>query len=356
MSSANTKFDRYAAMHEEPQGPGDSRPTASDIVKDEQRVNNLQGKTVVVTGCSSGIGVETARALLQTGANLILTVRDKQAGQTVVDDLKRTLAHQQSVNLVSMELDSLTSVRSAAEDILQHTEQINVLILNAGIGGVSQGTTKDGYESHFGVNHLGHYLLFQLLKSALLKASTPSFNSRVVVLSSLIHRFAPLNKPDYNFRTMPYDSAAAYASSKCANIHFANHISRLYGSQGLHALSLHPGGIMSGLQRYHSPEYLAMMQSYMTGQAGEKMMQSFKNVEQGAATTVLAAIGREFEGMDGVYLEDCAVAEVLKDEEVTRALLGKKGVAGWVFDEETERALWRDSAEMVGWELDREEQ
>jgi NAD(P)-dependent dehydrogenase (short-subunit alcohol dehydrogenase family) len=344
------EFTRYKSAHVDPQGPGDARPAALAIIEDEHRQGDLKGKTVVVTGCSSGIGIETARALLTTGANLILTVRDQEKGENVIKSLDKDMSPVQSVDLVSMDLNSLDSVRRGAEDILLKTDQISVLILNAGIGGVVQGTTDDGFESHFGVNHLAHFLLFQLLRPALFKASTPSFHTRVVVLSSLIHRLAPLNAPDYNFRTTPYSSAMAYASSKAANIHFANQVERLYGPQGVHAISLHPGAIKTGLQRYHSPEYSALVDQFMVGEQGEKMLRTFKSVEQGAATTVLAAVGRSFEGMGGLYLEDCGVAEVLKGEAARD--MYQPGAADFAFDAAVDKQLWADSAKMVGVDVD----
>ena len=200
----------------------------------------------------------------------------------------------------------------------------------------------DGHELHFGTNHLSHFLLFQLLTPVLLASSTPSWNSRVNVVSSLIHRFAPVNLDDPDFKTTPYDPAMAYASSKCANIWFANHLERLYSSQGLHAILLHPGGIQTGLQDHHDPEYAALMQN--TFEQFPDLARTMKTMKQGAATTVLAAVGRDFEGKGGIYLDDCAVAPEWVE--------GRDGIDGpgyrsWAFNEEGERRLWTISEGMV---------
>ena len=217
-----------------------------------------------------------------------------------------------------------------------------------GIGGVEQGTTADGFESHFGTNHLSHFLLFTLLRHTLAASSTASFASRVVVLSSLVHRIAPLNQPDYHFTSTPYSEVVAYASSKNANIHFANEVERRYsspadqGDDAIHAVSLHPGGIATGLARYHSPAYLALMEQYLQSTPG--LDKTFKSVEQGAATTVLAAVGRALEGVGGVYLDDCGVQEVMEGEGTPTTAGSRK----WAYDEAVQRKLWEDSEKMVG--------
>jgi hypothetical protein len=163
----------------------------------------------------------------------------------------------------------------------------------------------DGHEQQFLICHLAHFYLFQLLKPMLLKSSTSSFNSRVVVLSSLAHTLAPMQMDDYNFEKRGYDPIVAYAQAKTANIWFANELERRYGDKGLHAISLHPGGIRTGLLESHDPQIRPWM---------EKMMEEpyikvqLMNVEQGSATGVLAAIGTEYEGVGGFYMENCGVS------------------------------------------------
>lgn len=206
------------------------------IIEDEQLVNKLTDKVILITGCSSGIGVETARALHATGAHLFLTVRDMKKGEEVVKSiLASNPTSQGKVELLKLELDSLQSVREGAAEFLKRSKQLNVLINNAGVMACPEGQTKDGFETQFGTNHVAHFLLFQLLKPALLASSTPAFHSRVVSLSSSGHRYSPVLLTDLNLKARGYDKWVAYGQSKTANIYLATEIERRYGSRGLHA-------------------------------------------------------------------------------------------------------------------------
>lgn len=321
-------MSRYAAAHADPQGPGDARPTAIQIVKDEKMESQLVGKVVVITGTSSGIGIETARAMALTGATLFLTARDLPKARTALGDiLKSDKAH-----LVELDLDSFDSVRAAAATILSKTDKVNILINNAGIMAVPDlRFTKDGHELQFGTNHLAHFLFFQLLKPALLAASTPAFQSRVVSLSSSAHDKCGINASDnYNFQKGGYEAWDSYGQSKTANIYMANEIERRYGHRGLHATSVHPGGIMTELARHISPEALAGFTS------NPGLMKNLKSPEQGAATTVWAAIGKQWEGTGGKYLLDCTVGE------------DGKGCVAHTYKPEDEARLWKDSLKIVG--------
>lgn len=198
--------------------------------------------------------------------------------------------------------------------------------------------TADGHESQFGTNHLAHFLLFQLLKPLLLASATPDFSSRVVSLSSSGHRSGGVHFDDYGLDAPgAYNPWAAYGQSKTANIYLANEIDRRYGARGLHAWSLHPGGIMTGLQ-VHMPD------SVKAGWKTDKEVSNYmKSPEQGAATSVWAAVDKDLEGAGGRFLEDC---------EITGACVGSglkaKGYASWAFDPEGEAKLWKDSCKMVG--------
>ncbi|KAK3197059.1 hypothetical protein GRF29_1536g424291 [Pseudopithomyces chartarum] len=225
---------RYTAVHTHPKGVGDARPTALQIIHDEGLEGKLTGKVIVLTGATSGIGLETARALLTTGATLFLTVRDSLKAKGALAELLTS----GRVTLVDMDNASLSSVRTAAKQILDQSDgKINILIGNAGIMGIQQRElTEDGHEFHFAVNHLSHFLLFYLLKDALLASSSPSFHSRLVLLSSSAHRthrLLPSN--NYSFQDTPYVPEVAYANSKLANIYTASYVERQYGSRGLHA-------------------------------------------------------------------------------------------------------------------------
>lgn len=332
-------MSRYAAAHAHPQGPGDARPTALQIVQDEKLENKLAGKAMVITGATSGIGLETARALAATGATLFLTVRDPEKAKPTLNDLLQS----DRVFLVKMDNSSLVSIRAAAADIIaKSNHQVNILINNAGIMGVPNlQITDDGFEVQFVTNYLGHFLLFELLKPALIASATPEFSSRVVNVSSSTARSVHLATSDnYNFEKKEYDAAVAYAQSKLAMVYMANEIERRYGHKGLHATSLHPGGIMTNISRNVSPEIIAMVLEELK-KSGANVL---KSAEQGAATTVLAAIGKEWENKGGRYLEDCAESQRGRDDYDGFGV----GWTGQMYDADNEAWLWKDSLKMLG--------
>ena len=197
--------------------------------------------------------------------------------------------------------------------------------------------TADGFESQFGTNHLAHFLLFQLLKPTLLASASPTFASRVVCYSSSGHRAGGIQAPNYNFERGGYSSFAAYGQSKTANLYMANEIERRYGSKGLHGLSLHPGGIATGLQK-HMPA--AVKESWKEPDIANYM----KSPAQGAATGVYAALSKEWEGRGGRYLEDCEEAPPVSPYGGPMAA----GYASHAYDEKKARLLWKDSCQMVG--------
>lgn len=332
-------MNQYDLAHANPQGAGDARPTAMQIVRDEGLEGRLVGKVIVITGATSGIGIETARALSATGATLFLTVRDKaKAKITLAGLLESSLT---SVSLVEMDSASFASIRAAAAIILKNSNsQVNILVNNAGIMGVQDlKLTTNGHEIHFATNHLGHFLLFQLLKPALLSSSTPKFHSRVVMVASSAHRACTLSKRDnYNFEEGGYSHGIAYAKSKLANIYMANELDRRYGQAGLHATSLHPGAIDTSISRHLGRGVVDQMLS------NEKIRKILKSPEQGAATTVFAAISTAWEGRGGRYLEDCEEAKRGVDDDEVFGV----GYVRQTYDPETEHRLWEDSLEIVG--------
>ncbi|KAI9152233.1 alcohol dehydrogenase [Paramyrothecium foliicola] len=329
-------MSRYAAAHANPNGPGDARPTALQIVRDEGAEGKLKDKVVVITGTSSGIGIETARAFSETGARLFLTARDLDKAKSALE----AVFDPDRMELIQMNQTSLDSVRTAAKQILNKTNKVNILIENAGVMAVPNlEFTTNGHELQFGVNHLSHFLFFQLLKPALLAAVTPELNSRVVVVASSAHLAHSINEPDnYNFEKSDYDPWTAYSQSKTANVYMANELDRRYGSQGLHATSLHPGGIMTPLARHLGDGVAEAIAS--TEEARAQM----KNPEQGAATTLWAAVGKEWEHKGGIYLEDCGETQLCESPKGHFA----KGHAKHAYDPERERRLWEDSLRLVG--------
>ncbi|KAG5654833.1 hypothetical protein KAF25_009210 [Fusarium avenaceum] len=327
-------MSRYAAAHKQPQGPGDARPTALQIIQDEGVQGKLQGQVIVITGTSSGIGIETARALAATGATLYLTARDLNKAKSALDGI----FDPSHMELFEMDQASLSSVRAAATAILSKTSKIHCLINNAGIMAIpDHRLTVDGHELQFGTNHLSHFLLFMLLKPALLANASLTLPSRVVNLSSSGHNLGGINDGnDYAFQSGNYDPTIAYAQSKTANIYMANEIERRYGASHLHATSVHPGIIHTGLTRHMPPDAFKGM---------EHVWPTMKNAEQGAATTVWAAVGKVWEQEGGKYLADCAVAEPGSGEEEK---MTTTTYAAHAYDAEKEGKLWKDSLKLVG--------
>ena len=311
-------------------GPGDARPTALQIIRDEGLVGKLSDKVFIVTGCSAGIGPETGRALAATGGKVFLTVRDMKKGEEAC----KSFLEPSRVELLEMDNNSLQSVRNAAKTFLSKSKTLNVLVNNAGIMAAPEGKTKDGFESQFGVNHLSHFLFFNLLKDTMIASSTPEFHSRVVNVSSTGHMAGEVKFGNYGFEDGSYTPWKGYGQSKTANIYMANEIENRYGSKGLHGYSLHPGGIWTGLQKYISAE---MMAQWKSNPGVDNLL---KSTEQGAATSVLAAVGKEYEGKGRLYFEDCDLAPPTEDNE--------NGYAKHAFDKEKEARLWEDPLKMVG--------
>ena len=327
----------YTAAHANPQGAGDARPTALQIVRDEGVEGKLGGKVIVITGASSGIGLETARALSATGATIFLTARNLKTAETALAGVVEA----GRMSLVEMDNNSFASIRTAAKTILERSSnKVNILINNAGVMGV-QGLklTEDGQEVHFATNYLSEFLLFQLLKPALLASATRDFHSRVVNVTSSAHRAGKLPESDnYNFEKGGYSHEAAYANSKVACIYLANEIDRRYGSEGLHATSVQPGGINTNISRHLDPDFVLSIVS------NEALVKILKSPEQGAATTVVAAIGKEWENKGGKYLEDCEEARRGKDD---NDIFGV-GYVSQTYDQKNEERLWKDSLKIVG--------
>ncbi|KAF2875661.1 hypothetical protein BDV95DRAFT_562358 [Massariosphaeria phaeospora] len=343
------RMSRYTSAHDPVNlnGAGDARPTALQIIKDEGLINKLSGKVFLVTGVSAGIGIETLRALHATGADVYGTVRNLAKGQAVVDRILAEKGESKGkIGLIHMELDSFESVRKGANEFLEQSGgKCNLIIANAGVMATPEGRTKDGWETQFGTNHLGHFLLFQLLKDALLASATAAYPSRFVSVTSTGHRFHSIKFDDYNFAKTPYEAWTAYGQSKTANIYLANAIERHFAARHLHATSVHPGNIMgTGLAQHLQPEVVAAM-----GLETWEVKRTMKSAEQGAATQVFAAVGEEWRQKGGRYLQECT-EEMRKVEGV--GLEG--GYASWAYDQEAEERLWRESFGMVGLEQPKE--
>ncbi|KAH7140991.1 hypothetical protein EDB81DRAFT_655513 [Dactylonectria macrodidyma] len=325
--------DRYVAVHKAANGPGDARPTATQIILDEQLEGKLAGHNAFITGCSAGIGTETAKALYLAGANLYLTARNLDKARIALGEI----ADSDRVTLLHLDLESFDSVRACAEQFFSKCKSLNILVLNAGVMTPPEGRTKDGFETQFGTNHLAHFLLFNLLQPALLAGVTPQRASRVVVLSSVAHRFGEVNFDDVNFEGH-YDPMATYAQSKTASLWTANEIERRYGAQGIHAWSLQPGAVQTELMRHMSEEETQGITK------DEYLSKILKNAKQGASTSVWAATAAALEGDGGKYLEDC---QIIGAWEPSVGPWGP-GYGAHAYDVEKAKKLWEKSIEWVG--------
>lgn len=336
-------MSRYADAYKNSTGPGDGRPTALDIIRDEGLAGKLTGKVALVTGGNATLGLETARALHVAGVTVYIGSRSAEKGEAAIKDIQASDPSATApLHVLELSLDSFAAVRKAAADFLSRSSKLDILVCNAGVMATPEGRTTDGFETQFGICHLGHFLLFSLLKDTLLASSTPTSHSRVVVLSSIGHRAGGIHIGDYNFEKTPYEPWLAYGQAKTAGIYMANEIERRYGAKGVHGLSLHPGGIITGLQQH--------IDSALMAEWG-KDPRIWRSTEQGAATSVYAAVSREWEGKGGRYLSDC----VEKGPMVPGSpmiVFGEEGYAPWAYDEESARKLWADSCGFVGVEND----
>ncbi|KAK1690147.1 hypothetical protein BDP55DRAFT_724733 [Colletotrichum godetiae] len=342
----------YTELHkyENLTGPGDARPTALQIIKDQGLVGKLPSKVVLVTGVSSGLGIETLKALAATGATVYGTARDLSKARTALDEIgngdggqEGSLASAPNVHLLQMDLASLASVRAAAAAFKKRSFRLDILINNAGVMYTLKGSqTEDGFEMQFGVNHLAHFLLFTELQDLMTSSSTPGSAARVVNVTSSGHRLQGMNWSDVNFsRPGAYEGYRAYGQSKTANILMANGVDRRCGGR-IRGYSVHPGTAMTGLQVGVREQMEALV-------GDEAAWRTVKSTAQGAATVVLAAVGREFEGLGPFYFEDCEV----KGEAGENLGWVGEGFASWAWDRGEEERLWEVSLEMVG--LSREE-
>lgn len=328
----------YAELHKSAQGPGDQRPTAEQVIRDQNLVGQLKGKNVLITGCTSGIGIETARALYLTGANIWITARDMIRGNAVAEELSTDPSR--SVKVIEMSLDSFDSIRQGAKDFLIQTPTLNILINNAGVMACPEGKTKDGYEMQFGTNHLGHFLLFELLKPMLLAAATANSPSRVIAVSSTGHSMVEnLDFDNLDFTKTPYHPFTAYGNSKLANVYFANELTRRYQSQDLIGLSLHPGSIRTPLQRH-----VFGSEVFETVTKNPEYHAQTKSPEQGAATSVWAAVASEWNHRGGVYLEDVGEAGPRTKE----GPMWRTGYTEAAYNPDDERKLWELSERLCG--------
>ena len=290
---------------------------------------DLTGKLAVVTGGYSGLGLETTRALVGAGAEVVVPARRPQAAEDAVGDLK-------GVDVGEVDLGDLDSVASFADGFLASGRTIDVFIGNAAIMACPETRVGPGWEAQFATNHLGHYALVNRLWPAIDKTG----GARVVCVSSSGHRNSGIRWDDVMWEH-GYDKWKAYGQAKTANALFAVHLDALGKEAGVRAFSLHPGGILTPLQRHIPKE--EMVKLGWIDEDGNPLNPSFKSPEQGAATTVWAATSPQLEGMGGVFCEDCDIAEKAAEDGTARF-----GVRAWATDPEQAARLWALSAGLTG--------
>lgn len=287
---------------------------------------DLNGKRTVVTGGYSGLGLETVRALVHAGAHVTVPARRPNAAAEAVAEFGS------QVRVAKLDLSDVASATAFAADFVAEGRPLDILINNAGIMACPETRVGSGWELQFATNHLGHFAMTQALLPALLKSSAP----RVVNLSSAAHKRSDILWGDVHFDNGTYEKWTAYGQAKTANALFALGLHQKYASEGLLTTSVHPGGIMTPLQR-HLPneEMMAFGWTDADGKLTEQAAKIFKTPAGGAATSIWCATSSLLEGHGGVYCEDCDVAD-LQTEESPRFV----HVAPWAVNDESAAKLW----------------
>ena len=290
---------------------------------------DLSGRSAIVTGGYSGIGLETTRALAAAGAHVVVPARRP-------DHAREALTGLDAVEIDELDLGDLESVRGFAERFLASGRGLDLVIDSAGIMACPETRVGPGWEAQFATNHLGHFALVNRLWPALAAGD----GARVVSVSSRGHHRSPIRWDDLQFET-DYDKWLAYGQAKTANVLFAVQLDALGKDAGVRAFALHPGAILTPLQRHMAREELVALG--WIDEAGNPVNPTFKSPEQGAATQVLAATSPLLAGLGGLYLEDCDVAGPATGEGADAV-----GVKDYAVDPEQAARLWSLSASLTG--------
>lgn len=295
---------------------------------------DLSGKKTIVTGGYSGIGLETVRALASAGAQVTLACRDLPRAQATAAALNEEFDGTQ-ISALALSLDSQESVKTFADSFLEANETLDILINNAAVMACPMDKTQDGFELQFGTNHLGHFALVHHLLPTLI--ATP--DARVVCLSSTGHFLSPVVFEDLNFDNREYHPWLSYGQAKTANSLTAVGIQARFADQGIEAFAVHPGGIMTSLQRHMSDEEI---QSRGWVDKNGNINERFKTPEQGASTSTWAATSAYLKGKGGQYLEDCSEAQIHQNMPEART-----GVMHYAVDADQADQLWEVSLELL---------
>jgi NAD(P)-dependent dehydrogenase (short-subunit alcohol dehydrogenase family) len=313
----------------------DSTSTADEVLAGI----DLTGKRFLITGVSSGIGRETARALVTRGATVVGTVKDPAKAASATSAVHNAASQGGgNLKLLSLDLASLQSVRACADQLLADGPLFDAIIANAGVMATPFGQTVDGFETQFGINYLGHFALVNRLAPLLAEGA------RLVVLSSQAHRVADVDLVDPNFEHQEYHPFVAYGRSKTATSLFAVEFDRRYRARGIRAASVMPGNSLTDLPRNFSQEELQGLFETVGKARAEAGLPpgQLKDIGQAAATSVWAAVVADKDAIGGQYLEDCAVAPV-NDTPNPFA----DGVRSYALDADKARQLWAKSEELI---------
>lgn len=312
---------------QKPLGSGfDASSTAREVMDGV----DLTGRTAVVTGGYSGLGLETTRALIAAGARVIVPARRPELAAerlTGLDDSR--------VRVDAMDLADLASVADFARDLTATTERVDLLIAAAGVMATPERRVGPGWESQFATNHLGHFALVNLLRPLF------SRGARVITYSSAGHHLSDIRWDDLHFAN-GYDKWLAYGQAKTANVLFAAQLDALGRGEDVRAFSLHPGAIITDLQRDLST--VEQVERGWIDTEGNVIGAGFKTAEQGAATGLWAATSAQLDGLGGLYCEDCDLARLADPEDS----MGDGGVQPYALDADGARRLWALSTELIG--------
>jgi NAD(P)-dependent dehydrogenase (short-subunit alcohol dehydrogenase family) len=323
------------------------RAFGSDTTTDEVLDGmDLSGRRFLITGAASGLGQESARALAAHGASVTLLARSTERAEGAVAAVEG-MVRGADLEAGVADLGDLGSIRAFADAYLAGHDELDVLINNAGVMACPFGRTADGFETQFGTNHLGHFLLTALLYPALRAGAQP----RVVTLTSAGHSRADIDLEDPNFAHTEYTPWVAYGQAKTANALFARELARRAGPSGLMSFAVHPGGIVTDLGRHLNDDLLhdmadfARRRSAAANESGESADIHFKTLEAGAATQVWAATTSELADHNGAYLANCGLGVLGADP-------GVNGFMPYLLDDAHAAELWALSERLVGQRFD----